>query len=174
MSRPRIAHRAEFSVRCACGITYNTDDAHVGKQIKCRCGRTLTIARPAEDLASSDSPTTREARHRVVRSVQTWMLNAVHEMASRRPRRRWTARLCWAWMALMVITWLLLVTTSESFLPAMLLAYGPRFVVLLPLTVLVPAALILVRSALVPLAIAAFVTLGPIMGGRVSWRTVGR
>ena len=174
MSRPRIAHRAEFSVRCACGITYNTDDAHVGKQIKCRCGRTLTIARPAEDLASSDSPTTREARHRVVRSVQTWMLNAVHELASRRPRRRWTARLCWAWMALMVITWLLLVTTSESFLPAMLLAYGPRFVVLLPLTVLVPAALILVRSALVPLAIAAFVTLGPIMGGRVSWRTVGR
>lgn len=174
MSRPRIAHRAEFSVRCACGITYNTDDAHVGKQIKCRCGRTLTIARPAVDLASSYSPTARAARRRVARGVQTWMLAALDEMVGRRPLRRWTARLCWAWMVVALLTWVLLITTSERFLPATLLAYGPRFVMLLPFLVLVPTALVLVRSALLPLSVALLVVLGPIMGGRVSWRTVGR
>lgn len=204
MSRPRIAHRAEFSVRCACGMTYNTDEAHVGKQIKCRCGRTVTIARPPEDLgepgsdvwgrnarASSRVESRRTYRSRSSRFRQLfasirgefhklnghmarWLLDALAAMNSRRLGRRWTARVSWAWLALTVITWLLLITTSERFLPATLLAYGPRFVLLLPLTVLVPAALIFVRSALLPLGIAALVTLGPIMGGRLSWRTVGR
>lgn len=41
------AHRAEFSVRCVCGIEYHTSDAHVGKMLPCKCGRKVPIIRPA-------------------------------------------------------------------------------------------------------------------------------
>lgn len=74
----------------------------------------------------------------------------------------------------MVVTWALLVTTSESFLPATLLAYGPRFSLLAPFLVLVPLAALAARSALVPLFLSLLVVVGPIMGGRLSWQTVGR
>jgi vancomycin resistance protein VanJ len=45
-----------------------------------------------------------------------------------------------------------------------------RWVFLLPLAVLVPAALVLRRRLLIPLALGAVVTLGPIMGARTGWR----
>ncbi|MBL0169464.1 MAG: endonuclease/exonuclease/phosphatase family protein [Gemmatimonadaceae bacterium] len=201
MTRNRIAHRADFSVRCACGKVYNTDDTHIGKQIKCRCGRVVTIVRPREEYAESyeakakDEQRRREqdaavqarrtasARRRarltqwpkrIGPAMAAWLMDAVSVMGSRRPLRRWTARASWAWSALMLVTWVLLITTSESFLPATLLAYGPRFVLLIPFVMLVPLAVVVVRSALVPLTLALAVVVGPIMGGRVSWRTVGR
>ena len=64
MSRNSIAHRAEFSVRCACGIVYNTDDTHVGKHIKCRCGRTVTVVRPADEYRAPEEEQAREASRR--------------------------------------------------------------------------------------------------------------
>ena len=201
MSRHRIAHRAEFSVRCACGMVYNTDDSHVGKQLKCRCGRTVTIARPKDEYAdeydakAKAEQVRREAeavarakrdaaakrrtawRDRVKRVPSTmWM--AVHESLSacmsRQRWRRYTARAVWGWSVLCVVSWLLLITTSESFLPATLLAYGPRFVMLLPFAALLPAALVFARATVLPLVIALLVVIGPIMGGRISLRTLGR
>ena len=47
MSPTTPAHRAEFSVRCACGIEYHTSDVHVGKMLPCKCGRRVPIIRPA-------------------------------------------------------------------------------------------------------------------------------
>ena len=73
-------------------------------------------------------------------------LDALRAVASHRPLRRWTARLVWLWTVSVAVVWLLLITTSESFLPAMLLAYGPRFVVLAPFVLLIPAALFFCRS----------------------------
>lgn len=95
-------------------------------------------------------------------------------MASRRLVRRWTARLTWLYFAAMLLAWLLLVQTSEQFLPATLLAYGPRFLLLAPLALLVPLALFTVRGALIPLALAALVGVGPIMGGHVSRHSLFR
>ena len=71
----------------------------------------------------------------------------------------------WAWCGVVVATWLLLITTSESFLPATLLAYGPRFVMLVPFALLVPLAAVFARQTLVPLMVALLIVLGPIMGG---------
>ncbi len=39
----RVAHRAEFSVRCECGKVYNTDDTHVGKRLECTGGARCTL-----------------------------------------------------------------------------------------------------------------------------------
>jgi endonuclease/exonuclease/phosphatase (EEP) superfamily protein YafD len=50
------------------------------------------------------------------------------------------------------------------------LLFMGRWVFLLPLLVLLPAALVLRRAALLPLAAAALVTLGPVMGLRTGWR----
>lgn len=70
-----------------------------------------------------------------------------------------------------MLTWPLLITTSEKFLPATLLAYGPRFVMLAPFLILVPLAAFTARRSLVPLTFALLVMIGPIMGWRFSWHS---
>ena len=70
------------------------------------------------------------------------------ELTSTRSSTRLVARFMAAYTALLALTWLLLITTSERWLPTTLLLYGPRGVVLLPLLVLVPAALLFARRSL--------------------------
>jgi len=77
-------------------------------------------------------------------------------------------RSAWAYCAVALSTWLLMITTSEAFLPASLLTYGPRYFLLAPVLVLTVLALKKSRRALVPLGVALVVVLGPVMGGRVS------
>lgn len=186
-------------------MVYNTDETHIGKQLKCRCGQTVTIARPTgeyadayEAQAKADAARRAEETARaakiadraraaakraaavkagprvLLRRLGERALDSLSAINSRRPMRRWAARASWGWCAVVIVTWLLLITTSERFLPATLLAYGPRFVMLLPFAVLVPWAAIVVRSALFPLALALYIVVSPIMGGRMSWRSVGR
>lgn len=71
-----------------------------------------------------------------------------------------------------VIAWGLLHFTSEVALPGTLIAYGPRFVLLWPLALLAPAALILARPALLPLLVALWIVVVPVMGARVSFNTL--
>ena len=106
--------------------------------------------------------------------VRAWAGDTMQQLQSESVVRRWTTRLTWAWLACTVVTWMLLITTSESFLPATLLAYGPRFVLLIPILALAPFVLFSARRAWLPLLIALVIVVGPIMGGRVSWRTLGR
>ena len=73
----------------------------------------------------------------------------------------------------MLATWVALFTVSEYWLPATLLAYGPRWVVLLPLGLLLPMALIVARSSVVVLGLGALIALVPIMGFRVALPTAG-
>ncbi len=151
---------------------------HVGKKLRCKCGRTLVIARPAEEkapAAQSVAGARKRVRGQTVPVVlRAWARDALAQLRSRSAVVRWTSRLSWACLAFVAVTWLLLITTSESFLPATLLAYGPRWVLLIPGIALAPFALVAVRRALVPLALASVIVVGPIMGGRVSWRTFGR
>ena len=74
----------------------------------------------------------------------------------------------------MLTSWLLLIFTSESFLPATLLAYGPRFVLLMPFLLLMPLAALFAPRTLVPLAISLLVVVHSIMGGRVSLHSLGK
>ena len=75
--------------------------------------------------------------------------------------------------AAMVATWIALFTVSEFWLPATLLAYGPRWVVLLPLAVLLPMALLFARTSVKLLAVGALVAIMPIMGFRAAVPTAG-
>ena len=202
MTSSRSARDAKFSVRCKCGEVYNTDDAHAGRTLRCRCGRTVTLVRPNEEYVRIAGATTEnQARRRKSRTMRSgdydrivvpgqtahargwrrvWapiadaMDFAMHDTRSYRVVRRWTARMSWIWCLATLLSWILLITASESFRPATLLAYGPRFVLLLPLVVLVPLAIATTMRTLLPLLFGLIITLGPIMGGRVSWHTVAR
>ena len=84
---------------------------------------------------------------------------------------RWLARGTWAYLALSGIAWLVLWTLADRWWPATLLLFGPRWLLLLPLAVLLPAALALRRTLLAPLAGAALIVLFPVMGLRLGWRS---
>src|SRR5688500_18311194 len=169
MSRRRTAHRAEFSVRCACGNEFNTSDSHIGKQLRCRCGRVLTIARPVNEYTAtappSVPPVTARSRERKSKAQGA---SAARTSKSRWPSAAlWTARLAWGSLALTVFAWWMLVMKSEEWLLATLLLYGPRWPLALPLVLLVPLAVLAwprVLQTMLPLALSALVIAWPIMG----------
>ena len=196
------AHRAEFSVRCACGIAYHTSDAHIGKLLPCKCGRTVEIVRPAESEAAQPSAsakaTRREKRRRKVTKrryvpSQFWskfgkvgvLLDKANGAAARfvgaqlLPMftgsflQRAIAISAWAYLIGAFVAWMLLRYWSEETLPATIIAYGPRFLALWPLALLVLFALFFLRRALFVLAVAALIIVIPIMGFRVSVGTLG-
>lgn len=80
----------------------------------------------------------------------------------------WTT---WLYLAAMIATAVLLWTLADAWWPATVFAFGPRWIVLAPLPVLVVAALISRRRLLIPLTIAALIALGPVMGFNIPWRS---
>lgn len=58
---------------------------------------------------------------------------------------------------------------SDRWWPATILLFGPRWVLSLPLLLLIPAALLLDRPLVWPLALAGVVLVGPVMGLRTGW-----
>ncbi len=103
------------------------------------------------------------------RRVATWIAGAF-----RPPARR--GRAVWAWAAAIACIALALVCAgciwllADHWWPATTLLFGPRWVLLLPLALLVPATLLWDRRALVPLALAGVVMAGPVVGLRSGWR----
>ena len=88
------------------------------------------------------------------------------EATHQRTTTRLVARGMIGYTMVLALIWVLLITTSERWLPATVLLYGPRVVVMLPLLVLALAALMLARrSALLALP-AAFIATYGIMGFR--------
>ena len=72
----------------------------------------------------------------------------------------------------MLLAWIALYFTSEELLPGTIIAYGPRWLALWPLVALVPFSAIVARKTLVPLLVAAYVCVSPIMGARISPTTL--
>jgi endonuclease/exonuclease/phosphatase (EEP) superfamily protein YafD len=77
-----------------------------------------------------------------------------------------------AFLAFIIIAALLLWGLSDRWWAATTLLFGPRWILLLPLGLLVPAALAWDRALLLPLALSALIGLGPIMGFRTGWRSL--
>ena len=77
---------------------------------------------------------------------------------------------CWAYLAAVILVAVLMWGWGDSAVPGTVLLFMGRWVFLLPLVALVPAALWLRRDLLLPLALAALVVVGPVMGFRAGWR----
>ena len=84
--------------------------------------------------------------------------------------RRFFAIMCWAYLAVSVGLWLLLYRV-ESWWPATMFMFSPRWVFALPLLVFVPLALYF-RSwwIIVPTILTALVIGGPVTGFNVPWK----
>jgi endonuclease/exonuclease/phosphatase (EEP) superfamily protein YafD len=75
----------------------------------------------------------------------------------------------WAYLAMVIAVWLLLRLGGDRWWFATLVLFGPRWLCALPLTVLGPLAGLLRRRMLLPLAAAALLVFGPLMGFCLSW-----
>ena len=89
----------------------------------------------------------------------------------RRRARRVVAVCCWAYLAAVLGLWAVL-DDADVWWPATMLMYSPRWLLGLPLVVLVPAAALLRRWALIPLALTLPLILGPVMGYCVPWSSL--
>ena len=235
MTRSESAHRPEFTVRCACGIAYHTNNTHVGRELPCKCGRKVKIERAAEERRPVDavlprdikghrrrgqsreahsadngwrttqSETARETRNEAKREPEAEIKPARKMRRSRASSKSasayatyvrsqgWRRRLsvalanslrplfygsrvvrtagilAWGYLAGMIFLWAALYYTSERSLPGTMIAYGPRWLALAPLALLVPLAALAARATLFPLLLAAWLCVFPIMGTRFSF-----
>ncbi len=100
------------------------------------------------------------------RGIAQWLALVIHDFVHPNRSRRYATRMAWGVALLMFSVWMLLSFTSEKFLPATLLAYGPRAAVLIPVIVVLPWVLISARRAIIPLLIATWIAVVPVMGAR--------
>lgn len=88
---------------------------------------------------------------------------------------RWVIAAAWAYAAAAVLAAAAMWLWGDRWWPGTALLFGPRWLLLLPLAILLPALLLVrprrrLRDALLPLALAVLVVLGPFMGLRLGWR----
>lgn len=167
-------------IECACGEVYRADEHDVGGWLRCRCGRIVharrseggpglaaTISRPRGPWSWQQGGTGSDPDV----SVGTPHGSAVGRSGTRTAVTRWLVRFSWGYLAAAAIACAVLWTLSDRWWPATLFLFGPRWILLLPLAVLIPAALTLRGSLLVPLTAAAAIVLLPVMGLRLGWRS---
>jgi vancomycin resistance protein VanJ len=140
-------------IRCVCGQVYHADPAHAGRQIRCRCGRTIRILKPGGTRRRFRLPRLSLPRFRLPR----WWASAL-------------AIIVWLYLAGALASALLLWGLSDRWWPATVLLYGPRWFLLLPAAPLALAALVTRPRLLLPLGLALLTVLGPVMGLRTGWR----
>lgn len=75
----------------------------------------------------------------------------------------------WTYLALVAAVWMLLYLGGDRWWFATLVLFGPRWFCALPLAVLAPLTLLMRRRMLLPLAGAALLVFGPIMGFCLPW-----
>lgn len=115
------------------------------------------------------SPVDPTRRHRLVR----WTAN-LRRPASRSTidRGLWWGTAVYSGVTLLALAMIWL--WSDLWWPATTLLFGPRWVLLVPLTGLVPLALRRDRAITVPLAVIGVLLLGPVVGLRTGWRDLLR
>ena len=175
-------------VSCACGERYHADaDAHVGRRIKCRCGRTLEI-RPRAGVRMSMLPRASGTLWRRLRGLlrrappDEGVVRKVKVPRARRAARtgrlarvttladRVLPPLSWGYVGVVLVASAVLWAWADRWWPATVLLFMGRWVLLLPLAVLLPAAALFDRRMLPPLLLAGVACMVVVMGYRLPWR----
>jgi vancomycin resistance protein VanJ len=157
-----------ITVRCSCGEVFHADEQHAGRRLRCRCGKLVEIEIPTPAAAPSPvaapasarppTATRRRARTSGVRSL-------LARWPAAGPRYRRPLEIAsFAYLAVAILASALLWRFSDEWWPATLLLFAGRWVLLLPLALLAPAALLFQRRLLLPLLAALLLVLGPVMG----------
>ena len=157
-----------FTVHCRCGEAFHVNDAAIGRHVVCRrCGTVTEVERPSATEPQAPSPRRRRRRRN----------SATSAPPSRQPLlvpRTGFARILswavWAYLGAVIVIAALMWTLGDRAIVGSILLFMGRWVFLLPLALLLPAALWLRRDRLPHLIVAAAIVLGPIMGFRTGWR----
>lgn len=160
---------ATFTISCRCGERFHADDASVGRHIACRrCGTVLQVARPADQAPQKGRRRRRKRSHHDAGTTGTPSRQPL--LVPRTGAARVVAWLVWPYLAAVLLIAAVMWTFGDRAILGTVLLFMGRWVFLLPLALLVPAALWLRRDLLLHLGVAALVVLGPVMGFRTGWR----
>jgi vancomycin resistance protein VanJ len=163
-----IRRMGSFTVTCECGEQFHGDDGSAGRRVRCRrCDRIVELEPPPPPAAAI--PPARPAAAPKRKRRHRRGTNAARFVAGTRVRRALDV-IAWGYLAATLLIALAMWTLGDRWWPATILVFMGRWVFLLPLAALIPAALVLRRRLLIPLTLGAAVTLGPIMGMRTGWR----
>lgn len=159
-----------FTIHCECGEPYHADERSLGRRVRCRrCQRTVEMRAPAEP-----PPARKRVRLRRRREAPAGPATGTVIATARRARTGTAARivrwLAWAYLAGVSVVALVMWGLGDVWWPATVLLFMGRWVFLLPLALLVPAALVARPASLGPLLLGTLVALGPVMGFRTGWR----
>src|SRR5687767_1374235 len=158
-----------ITVRCECGEQFHAEDTARGRRIRCRrCRRVIEVTAPSG--ATSSRPSGRTQSRNGARPATEGGTTRGPVLIPRTGAARMIAYACWAYLAVVTLIAILMWGLGDRALPGTVLLFMGRWVFLLPLLALVPAALWDRRDLLLPLALAALVVVGPIMGFRTGWR----
>jgi len=172
-----------FTVACRCGERFHVDERSVGRRLECRCGRIITVGRPR-----------RRRRNRIGAAARRLKsLGTAIVQASRRPSRdaagdphrrnrpvsrveRITARTLtlatWGYLASVCCIAVVMWTLGDRWWFATVLLFSGRWIFLVPLALLLPAAILVRLRLVLVLVLGGLVVAGPVMGAHVGWRTL--
>ena len=170
---------ATMVVDCACGEAHEITEKNTAGWVRCRCGRIVRAPHATTRLGQRTAIAPPGARHRIsladvatpdegVRAAPARARAGVG--VSREGATRWLIGLSWVYLGTAGIACAVLWLLSDRWWPATAFLFGPRWILLVPLALLVPAAIALRRWLLFPLTVTAVVILIPVMGLRIGWR----
>lgn len=108
-----------------------------------------------------------------MRRLAVWIRTGCWPPGGEGRRRRpawWIGWATWAYLGLAVLAAIFIWGFGDRWWPATILLYAPRYFLLVPVAVLVPAAAVLRRPLLSLLFVTALVVIFPVMGFRTGWR----
>jgi endonuclease/exonuclease/phosphatase (EEP) superfamily protein YafD len=172
-----------FTIVCRCGERFHVDERSIGRRLNCRCGRTITV-RPSRRRRRSRSGTAA----RRLKSFGAAIVQASHRLSrvaagDRHRRRRPVSRveriaarslafLTWGYLAAVCSIAAVMWTLGDRWWLATVLLFSGRWIFLVPLALLLPAAILVGRRLIWVLVLAGLVVGGPVMGAHVGWRTL--
>jgi vancomycin resistance protein VanJ len=176
-----------MTIRCGCGKSLLVGHDLIGRRIKCRaCGRTLEVReRSRRQVIAQESWTPQKlftpgltkgmarlgrAITRPFRRAGRFLVKEGRAAVALPLFPRITLWLAYGYLLFALLAWILLWGFGDTWWPGTVLLFIGRWIMLLPLLVLIPAALVLWRRAMVPLTSAALIIIGPVMGFQTGWR----
>ena len=152
-------------ITCRCGEVLHADVAHVGRKVRCRCGRTHTVLLPRAMTPSSRGAGWRSAVRRVL-AKRPHAGKSAHPHTGRYPLALWTVYGALVYLALSVVAVVVVWGFGDRAWFGTVALFSGRWLLLLPLPFLVIAAALFHRRSLLVLAGAAAIVVGPVMGFR--------
>jgi vancomycin resistance protein VanJ len=173
-----------FTIACRCGERFHVDERSVGRRLECRCGRIITVGRPRRrrrDRIGAAARRLKSLGTAIVQTSRRLSRDAAGDRhrRSRRPVSRFeriAARtltlLTWGYLASVCSIAVVMWTLADRWWFATILLFSGRWIFLVPLALLLPAAILVRRRLVWALVLAGLVVAGPVMGAHVGWRTL--